>query len=315
MPSDLEQVFVGIDVSKAHLDVAVWEGGEAWRVGNDEEGIHEVVEQMKELSPTLIVVEATGGLEVALVAESGFAGLPVAVVNPKRVRDFARSTGQLAKTDKLDAKVLAHFAQAVRPEVRPLRTEEEEQLAGLVIRRRQVVDMIISEKNRRCTTRPHLRERLDKHIEWLQEELKALDEEIEQFIKGSPMWKEKQELLQSAPGVGPVTSATLLAQLPELGELSGRKISALVGVAPVNKDSGKKRGKRRVFGGRAPVRRTLYMATLSATKSNPVIRAFYERLLARGKEKKVALTACMRKLLVILNAMIRHRKPWQPQAT
>lgn len=313
MESTSEQIFVGIDVGKARLDVAVWGGGSPWQVRNDDQGIQLVVEQLKALSPALIVVEATGGLETWLVAELTFAGLPVAVVNPKRVRDFARSTGQLAKTDKLDAKVLAHFAQAVRPQVRPLRTEEEEHLAGLVTRRRQVVDMIISEKNRRCTTRPRLRERLDQHIAWLEGELKALDEEIEQFIKGSPLWKEKEELLQSVPGVGPVTSATLLAQLPELGDLSGKKIAALVGVAPLNKDSGKKRGKRRVFGGRASVRRTLYMATLSATKFNPVIRAFYQKLLARGKEQKVALTACMRKLLIILNAILRHRKPWQPE--
>jgi len=306
------EVFVGIDVSKAQLDVAVWDSSGTWQVANDEKGISALVNRLKELSPTLIVVEATGGLEVPAVAEMAFAGLPVAVVNPKRTRDFARSTGQLAKTDVLDARVLAHFAQAVRPQVRSLRTEEQEQLAGLVTRRRQEIDMITSEKNRRCSTRPRLRERLDKHIEWLDGELKALDEEIAQFIKGSPLWKEKEELLRSVPGVGPVTAATMLAQLPELGTLNRQKIAALVGVAPVNKDSGKKRGKRRVFGGRAPVRSTLYMATLSATKFNPIIRSFYERLLKRGKEKKVALTACMRKLLVILNSIIRHRQPWQP---
>lgn len=313
MQPDPEQVFVGIDVGKAHLDVAVWEGGSPWRASNDDHGIQGVVERLKELSPALIVVEATGGLENALVAELAFAHLPVSVVNPKRVRDFARATGQLAKTDKLDAKVLAHFAQAVRPKVRPLRTEEEEHLAALVTRRRQVIEMLVSEKNRRCTMRPHLRERVDKHIEWLEAELKALDEEIDRLIKQSGIWKEKEGLLRSVPGIGRVTSATLLAQLPELGALSGKQIAALVGVAPVNKDSGRKRGKRRVFGGRAPVRSTLYMATLSAIKFNPVIRAFYENLLARGKEKKVALTACMRKLLVILNSIVRHAKPWQPQ--
>lgn len=305
------EIFVGIDISKVNLDIAVWGSEVVWQFSNEEEGIHELVKRLKELSPTMIVVEATGGLEVLLVAEMSYAKLPVVVVNPTRVRDFGRSTGRLAKTDKMDARLLAHFAQAVRPQMRPLRTKEEEHLNALVTRRRQVVEMLTAEKNRRGTTRSALRERLQEHINWLEAELRELDEEIAGFIKQSPLWKEKEELLRSVPGVGAVTSATILAELPELGTLDRQKIAALVGVAPLNKDSGRKRGKRRVFGGRAPVRRTLYMAVLCATKFNPVIKAFYEKLLQRGKEKKVALTASMRKLLVILNAIVRHGEPWR----
>jgi len=312
MTSGEAETFIGIDVGKAYLEVAVWNSEACWQVSNDGEGIEKLILDLQALSPTLIVVEATGGLELAAVAAMAAAKLPVAVVNPTRVRHFARSTGQWAKTDRLDAKVLAHFAQAVRPQVRPLRSQEEEYLAALVTRRRQVVAMLTAEKNRCGSTRPQLRDRVEKHIQWLEEELKSLDEEIEDFIHGSPLWKEKEALLRSVPGVGPVTAATLLAELPELGTLNRQKIAALVGVAPLNKDSGQKRGKRRVFGGRAAVRRTLYMAALSATKFNPVIRSFYEKLLRRGKEKKVALTACMRKLLVILNSMVRHHRPWQP---
>ena len=247
-----------------------------------------------------------------LVADLALAKLPVAVVNPTRVRQFARATGQLAKTDRLDAQVLAHFAQAVQPHARPLRTPEEEHLTALVTRRRQLVTMLTAEKNRRISTRPQLLQRLEKHVQWLEQELKSLEEEIARFIDDNPLWEEKNAVLRSTPGVGPVTASTLLAELPELGTLNRQKIAALVGVAPVNKDSGKKRGKRRVFGGRAAVRRTLYMAALNAVRFNPVIRSFYERLLRRGKEKKVALTACMRKLLVILNAMLRDRRTWQP---
>jgi transposase len=309
---DQRTVFIGIDVGKAYLEVAVWDADLSWQVSNDGDGIEKLVARLRGLSPTLIVVEATGGLELPVVADLALAKLPLAVVNPSRVRQFARSTGRLAKTDKLDAQVLAHFAQAVQPRTRPLRTEEEEHLAALVTRRRQLVAMVIAEKNRRISTRPQLLQRLEKHIQWLEEELKSLEEEIARFIDGNPLWEEKNAVLRSAPGVGPVTVSTLLADLPELGTLNRQKIAALVGVAPVNKDSGKKRGKRRVFGGRPAVRRTLYMATLSAIRFNPVIRSFYERLLRRGKEKKVALTACMRKLLVILNAMVRDNRQWQP---
>jgi len=314
MAGSAESTFVGIDVGKADLYVAVYGDDRVWQVRNDGEGIGRLLTLLQPLSPELIVLEATGGLELAVVAEMACRGLPVAVVNPKRVRDFARSTGQLAKTDRLDAKVVAHFARAVRPEVRPLRSEEGEHLTGLVTRRRQVIEMLVAEKNRRGTTRPRLRERVQKHIEWLEEELRVLDDEIADFIRKSPLWKEKEQLLRTVPGVGPITAATVLAHLPELGTLNRRKIAALAGLAPLNKESGKKHGKRRVFGGRAPVRSTLYMATLNAVRHNSVIKPFFEQLLKRGKEKKVALIACMRKLLVILNCILRDHQPWHPPA-
>jgi transposase len=293
------------------LDVAVHERKEVLHVSNDEAGIANLVKKLKKLKPTIIVLEPTGGFEMLVVAELSRAGLPVAVVNAKRVRDFAKATGQIAKTDKLDAKVLAHFATAIRPEVRSLRTEEEEQLTALLTRRRQVLDMLTVEKNRLVTVRAKMKADIEAHIHWLSNDLKELDQEIEDFVKGSPLWKEKDFLLQSVPGVGPVTSATMLGMLPELGLLNRQEIAARVGVAPLNKDSGPKQGKRRIFGGRGDVRSVLYMAALSAKKHNPFIRTFYERLLRHGKEKKVALTACMRKLLVILNAMVRTNQPWR----
>jgi transposase len=309
-----KKVFVGIDVSKAWLDVAVHEQKEMFRATNEDAGIKELVKRLKKLKPTLIVVEPTGGFEMLVVAELSQAGLPVAVVNAKRVRDFAKATGQIAKTDKLDARILAHFAAAVQPEVRSLRSEEEEQLTALLTRRRQVLDMLTVEKNRLVTVRAKIRPDLEAHIHWLSNHLKELDQEMEEFVKGSPIWKEKDTLLQSVPGVGRVTSATMLGMLPELGLLDRQEIAALVGVAPMNCDSGRKQAKRRIYGGRADVRSVLYMATLSAKKHNPFIRTFYERLLRHGKEKKVALTACMRKLLVILNAMLRTNQPWRPHA-
>jgi transposase len=307
------EIFVGIDVSKTWLDVGVHEQKEVFRVSNEDSGIASLVKRLKKLEPTLIVLEPTGGFEMLVVAELSRAGLPVAVVNAKRVRDFAKATGQMAKTDKLDAKVLAHFAAAVRPEVRNLRSEEEEQLTALLTRRRQVLDMLTVEKNRLVTVRAKMRADIEAHIRWLSKSLKELNQEIEEFIKGSPVWKEKDTLLQSVPGVGPVTSATMLGMLPELGLLNRQEIAALVGVAPFNKDTGGKQGKRRIFGGRADVRSVLYMAALSAKKHNPFIRTFYARLIQHGKEKKVALTACMRKLLVILNAMLRTHQPWRSQ--
>jgi transposase len=309
------EIFVGIDVSKAWLDVAVHEQEEVFRVSNDDAGIANLVERLKKLKPTLIVLEPTGGFEMLVVAELTHAGLPAVVVNAKRVRDFARATGRLAKTDKLDAKVLAHFAAAIRPAIRKLHSEEEEQLTALLTRRRQVLDMLTVEKNRLVTVRAKMRSDIETHVQWLSSSLKELDKEIEDFVKGSPAWKEKDALLQSVPGVGPVTSATMLGMMPELGQLNRQEIAALVGVAPVNKDSGKKQGKRRVYGGRADVRSVLYMAALSAKKCNPAIRKFYDRLIKQGKEKKVALTACMRKLLVILNAMMRTNQPWRSQTT
>lgn len=303
-------IFVGIDVSKTWLDIAVHGTEIAWRVGNDDKGMTNLIKRLKQIGSTLIVLEATGGYEMQLVANLVHAQLPVVITNPRKVRAFARSTGKLAKTDKLDAKLLAHFAAAIRPAVRPMPSEKEEQLTGLLVRRRQLVDMLTVEKNRLHTVRPALRDDIREHIAWLQAKLAKLDEEIDQFLKKSSLWIEKDAILRSTPGVGRVTSCTLLAMLPELGTLNRQEIAALVGVAPVNKDSGRKQGKRRVYGGRATVRSVLYMAALAAKRYNPRIKKFYDDLLRRGKEKKVALTACMRKLLVILNAMIRTNQNW-----
>lgn len=297
--------FVGVDVSKATLDVASRTSNEYKRFQNDPTGIQELIDWLKILQPELIVLEATGGLELPFVAELAYAKMPVAVVNPRRIREFARSIGQLAKTDKLDAKVIAHFGAATRPEARKLPTNDEEKLTALITRRRQIIEMLTAEMNRLHSARFSMKERIETHLSWLNSELRDLDEEITKFIHQSPIWKEKDKLLRSVAGVGPVTSATILAMLPELGTLNRQKIAALVGVAPVNKDSGRRQKKRRVYGGRANVRSVLYMAALSASKHNPRIKAFYDRLIRMGKEKKVALTACMRKLLVLLNAIIR----------
>ncbi len=310
--TEQQESFIGIDISKARLDVAVYEPATDWQVDNTSAGIATLIERLQALRPALIVLEATGGYESVLVAELAAAQLPVAITNPRRVRSFARSTGKLAKTDKLDARMLAHFAAAIRPEVRPLASEQEEQLKALLTRRRQIVEMLTVEKNRQHTVRGFMRSDLDEHIAWLTEKLAKLDQEIDQFIQGSPLWVEKATLLNTVPGVGRITTSTLLATLPELGTLNRQAIAALVGVAPLNRDSGKKTGRRHVYGGRAAVRTVLYMAALSASKHNPTIRAFYEHLIQQGKEKKVALTACMRKLLVILNAMLRAKQAWAP---
>ena len=308
------EIFVGIDVSKVRFDVAIHAQATTWQAANTDAGIAALIQQLTEIEPTLILLEATGGFELGLVAALALAKLPVVVTNPRRVRNFARATGQLAKTDKLDAQMLAHFAAALRPEVRPLPSAQEEQLTALLTRRRQIVDMLTVEKNRLHTVRAALRADIEEHLAWLQEKLAKLDAEIDQFIQATPLWQDKDAILQSAPGIGRITASTLLAMLPELGTLNRQEIAALVGLAPVNKDSGKKRGKRRIFGGRAPVRSVLYMATLAAKKHNPVIKKFYEHLLGQGKEKKVALTACMRKLLVILNAMLHANQAWHAVA-
>lgn len=305
-----DERFVGIDAGKRKNDVHVHGLADESQYHNDAEGIRDLVDSMLQLSPALIVVEATGGYERLMVAELSAAGLPIAVVNPTRVRRFADSLGQLAKTDKIDARTIAHFASVVRPPVRALKSEEEECLGDLLDRRRQVIAMQTAEKNRLHTSRGRIREDVEEHVDWLAAKLDELDREIADMIGNSQEWSEKETLLRSVPGVGPVTAATLLADLPELGTLNRQKIAALVGVAPFNKDSGKKQGKRRIFGGRASVRRTLYMAALACTRYNPVIKQFYNSLLDRGKEKKVALTACMRKLLVILNAMVRKQEVW-----
>ncbi len=302
--------YVGIDVAKAHLDIAVRPSGEVWQVSYDTQGIADLLAQLAERSPTLVVLEATGGLETFLAGELAGAQLPVVVVNPRQVRDFAKALGKLAKTDALDAQVLAHFGEATKPEIRPLPDAGTQELQALLARRRQVVEMITAEKNRYRTATQRLRPQIQEHIRWLEKQLKELDQDLSELLSASPVWRTKEKLLGSVPGVGPVLTVTLLADLPELGLLDRREIASLVGVAPFNRDSGTLRGKRTVWGGRSSVRATLYMATLVATRHNSVIRAFYQRLLEAGKPKKVALTACMRKLLTILNAMLKHNRSW-----
>jgi transposase len=305
------EIYVGIDVSKRWLEVRVHGEAESRKVGNDPDGFTTLIEQMKVVGPELVVFEATGGYESRAVKALSEAGLAVAVVNPTRVRRFAEALGILAKTDKIDAQVIAHFAKVVQPAINGRQTLLEEQLAAGVERRRQLLVELVAEKNRLSTCPVCVRENIEEHIAWLEEHIKGLEIEIQACILQRPEWRERAEIIDSVTGVGPVTAATMVAELPELGRLNRQKIAALVGVAPFNKDSGPKRGKRRIFGGRSGVRRTLFMAALSASKYNPVIRAFYESLIKRGKEKKVALIACMRKLLVIINAMVRKGEVWQ----
>jgi transposase len=299
--------FVGIDVSKARLDVAVMGEKQEYQANNNEAGIAGLVEQMRKLEPELIVVEATGGYQRLVVNLLFRSGLAVAVVNPSRVRQFARACGLLAKTDKLDAQILAVFGERVKPRLYEGKDEKERELSGLLVRRRQLEEMLKAEKNRLRTIQISLQGSVERIIDCLQAEKKAVEEQIHQCVAGQAEWQGKKRILESAPGVGPVTTAAFLADLPELGKLDRKKIAALVGVAPMNYDSGKKRGYRKTKGGRADVRSVLYMATLVATRYNPIIKAQYEHLLKRGKEKKVALTACMRKFLVILNAMVRDQ--------
>jgi transposase len=308
-----EEVFVGVDVSKASLDVCVQPSGETLQLGNDEEGVARLVQRLCALAPTLVVLEATGRLEVALAAALAAHGVPLAVVNPRQVRDFARATGRLAKTDRVDAAVLAHFAQAVRPEARGVPDEAQRALDALLTRRRQLSEMLVAERLRMGAASASLRHGIAKHVAWLKAELEDVDRDIAKAVRASPAWREKDDLLRSVPGIGPVLSSTLIAEMPELGRLTRKQVAALAGVAPFACDSGTLRGKRAVWGGRAGVRAALYMATLVATRFNPVIAAHYRQLLSRGKAKKVALVACMRKLLVILNAMLRTKTPWQPQ--
>ena len=305
--------FMGIDVAKAQLDIAVRPSGERWAVPNNTDGVATLVEQVQALHPTLIVLEATGGLERAATAALATAGLPVVVVNPRQARDFARAIGQLAKTDALDARALAHFADVIRPTPRPLPDAQTQELRALLGRRQQLIVMRTAEQNRLAGTSGRLQTDIEAHITWLNERLATLDDDIETLLRASPLWRENDDLLQSAPGIGPVCARTLLLELPELGTLNRRQIAALVGVAPLNRDSGTLRGRRTIWGGRAHVRTVLYMGTLVATRYNPRIKAFYERLLAAGKVKKVALTACMHKFLTILNAMLKHRTPWHAQ--
>jgi len=305
-------MFIGIDVSKDRLDVHVRPSGEFFAVARDGEGLERLADRLRALAPELVVLEATGGFEIAVAAAVAGAGLPLAVVNPAQVRAFARATGRLAKTDRLDAEIIARFAEQVRPEPRPVASEQARALAELVVRRRQIVEMIGMESNRRRQARgPKVLRGIERTLAALQAALTELDGEIGDQVRGSPAWRAAEDLLTSVPGVGPVTARTLIAELPELGRITRRRIAALVGVAPVNRDSGASRGSRAIAGGRTGVRNVLYMAALTAIRRNPAVRAAYERLRSRGTPAKAAIVAAMRKLLTILNAILREAQPWK----
>jgi len=306
------EVFVGIDVSKDRLDVGVVPGNEIRSFRNGEEGMKDLTDFMKSVAPELIVLEATGGIERLAISVLAAGGFPVVAINPRQSRDFAKATGRLAKTDSIDALVLANFGKSIRPEVRPLKGEELQLLGDLNSRRRQIIGMIVMEKNRLSSSTLQVRNRIAEHIEWLESSLKMVDKDMDEIIRNSPVWKEKMDLLQSFKGVGPVLSKAILSDLPEIGTLNHKQIAALVGVAPFNCDSGRHRGKMKVWGGRAYIRSLLYMGAVAAIKHNSVIKAFYQRLLLAGKKPKLALTACMRKILVILNAMVKSNTPWSP---
>jgi transposase len=305
------QVFVGIDVSKAQLDVALRPTADRWHVSHDAPGIASLVERLRTVQPTLVVLEAMGGLEVPVTGALAEAGVPVVVVNPRHARDFAKATGRLAKTDPLDAQGLAHFAAAGRPSSRPLPDAQAQAWSALLTRRRQLVQMLTAERRRLQSAPQRMREDIQAHITWLERRLAHTEDDLAAAIRSSPLWRAQDELLQRMPGVGPVLSRTLVAEVPELGMVNRQEIAALIGVAPCNYDSGALRGKRAVWGGRAQVRAVLYRSTLAAVRHNPVLKAFYERLRVVGKAPKVALTACMRKLLTMLNAMLKHQTPWQ----
>jgi transposase len=308
----MEQQIVGIDVAKERLDVHVRPPAETFGIAADESGMHELVERLRQRCPSLVVLEATGGYEVPVAAVLAAAGLPVAVVNPRQVRDFARATGRLAKTDALDAQMLALFGEAVRPPVRALPDEQAQALGELVARRRQLVEMLAAETNRQRQARaPQIQQRIAAHVAWLRAAVRELERELQATIRGSAIWREREELLKSVPGIGDVTAQTLIAELPELGQLDRRQIAALVGVAPLNRDRGAFRGRRMIGGGRETVRSVRYMAAVSAIRCNVVIAAQYQRLVGAGRPAKVALVAAMRKLLVIVNAMVRDGRHWQ----
>jgi transposase len=306
------ELYVGIDVSKAHLDYAYHGTGQSWQVDNTAAGIERLIGECKRREVTLVVVEATGSLEMGVVVGLLTAGVPTAIANPRQVRNFAKGMGKLAKTDTIDAHILAHFASVAKPRVHMLATEERQALEALLTRRNQLIEMLTAERSRLSSTHASQRERLEKHIEWLRANIEEIDRDLDHSVKSCEVWKAKDSILQSVPGVGRVLSSSLLAWLPELGLLSGKEVAALVGVAPFNRDSGLMQGRRMIWGGREQIRSPLYMATLSATRFNPVISAFYARLIKAGKKPKVAITACMRKLLTILNAMIKHDTPWFP---
>ena len=303
-------IFIGIDVSKERLDIGTYPSGQCQSVTHDDASIQGLVGQWKELRPRLIVLEATGGFERRISRALVSAELRFTIVNPRHVRNFAKATGQLAKTDRMDALILARYAEAVRPAVRPLPDEATEELKALTARRRQIIEMMVAEKNRLGSAPKAVKKRINSHLRWLEAELAGANKDLDQAIRQSPIWKENEDLLQSAPAIGPTVSRTLIAELPELGKLDRKQIAALVGIAPINRDSGKFKGRRSIWGGRSTVRACLYMAALVASRHNPTIHAFYKRLRTAGKCPKVALVACMRKLLTILNAMIKHRTPW-----
>ena len=309
----MNKVFIGIDIAKDTLDFHVNPTGESWTSKNDVKDISEAVKRLSSLEPTCVVLEATGGYEMLLAVALTAAELPVAIVNPCQVRNFAKALGILAKTDSIDAEVLARFAEKVEPECRPIPSEETRALKELVSRRRQIVEMRTMEKNRpRLNQSKQIKKSIETVIETLNQEVKDIDSEIKQRIKASPVWRAKDDLLKSVPGVGGKTAAMLMASLEELGHLNRREIVSLVGLAPINRDSGKFKGRRMILGGRSSVRTELYMPTLSAIRFNPIIKKFYDRLIEAGKPPKVAITACMRKLLTILNAVMRESRPWQP---
>jgi transposase len=308
-----KRIYAGIDVSKDNLDVAINGDNMHLRIANNQVGITKLIAMLKERSPELVVLEATGGYEIHVAAELGIAGIPAAVVNPRQIRDFAKSVGMLAKTDKLDAMIIARFAATVRPEARPMPDGEAQELNAILSRRRQLMEMLVAEKNRLGNAVKAVKPGIKEHIHWLEKEMEITDKNLRQKVQSSNVWRHKDELLRSVPGVGPNLSVTILAELPELGTLNRKQVAALVGVAPLSRDSGKFHGKRTAWGGRATVRSALYMATLTATRHNSIIRGFYQRLCASGKAKKVAITACMRKLLTIMNAMVKHDVVWNYQ--
>lgn len=303
----------GIDVSKATLDVAMSSDGEVAQFGNDANGIEELVARLKSAAVDLVVMEATGGYETAAATALVGAGLRVAVVNPRQIRDFAKATGRLAKNDRIDAQVIVAFGQAIEPEIVRLPDEDAREMEDLLVRRRQLVAMRVQEVNRLGLMQGAMRKRIKAHIEWLEHEIEKLDIDLTAGLRNSSAWRAKDELLRSFKGIGPISSRTLIISLPELGELDRRAIAALVGLAPFNRDSGVMRGRRSIYGGRSHVRTVLYMAATTAIRSNPVIREFYQRLKSRGKPHKVAIVACMRKMLTILNAMARQSTPWTPE--
>jgi transposase len=314
----MSHVFVGVDVSKDRLDVATHPEPGSWSVSNDEAGIEDLVQRLLPLRPERVVLEATGGYEMQALSALGAAGLPAVAVNPRQTRNFAKAAGLLAKTDRIDAIALARFAEALKPEIRPIPDAAAQKLSALIARRRQLVGMLAAEKNRRQIAAKTVLKQINQHVTWLEKSLRRLDDDLQDAIRNSPLWREKDDLLQDVKGIGPKTSAVLIAALPELGHLNRHQIAKLVGVAPMNRDSGRFRGERHIQGGRAMVRTALYMATMSARRYNPVIAAFYQRLRAAGKTYKMAMTACMRKLLVRLNAMLRDGVPWRkesPQTT